>query len=360
MEDQLIIGDKASYTDFGASVATRKIKMPPKKSIKETVPFSNRTYDFSAINGETFWEERELEYVFEITADDPEQLEELKRKFSAWVMGVREQELHDPHIPDYHFLATYDKMELEDDEGLDKTTLTVTFTAYPYMIANTPKVYEAILPSEMREVELQVLNESEHPVSLTVSNTLRMTIKVGDALTATLNADDGTYGALKLPVGLTPIVLAPTECTDPGKDSVNKFNKDSEENVHGYALLENGHPASGPSYSYSHAIAVKGGQWYAVDYSVYVSDRYTACFYDAYGNFVGSAYSLNILEFEVGQYRYFTIPEDLGACFMRVTYHTNSADRLVVAEGSWPGTYVPYTGDGYAGKARISFNEEVF
>ena len=208
MTDQLIIGDRASFDDFDASVAARKISPPKKKSIKETVPFSNRTYDFSAINGETYWEERELEYVFEITADTPEELEDLKRKFSAWVMGVREQELHDPHIPDYHFLATYEDMDAEDDEGLDKTTLTVTFTAYPYMIANAPKVYEAG-PFRV-ESSLSILNESEHPVSLTIANTASMTMKLGDALTVPIPAGEGTYGALKLPKGITPVVLTKT------------------------------------------------------------------------------------------------------------------------------------------------------
>ena len=206
MIDQLTIGDRASFDDFGASVAQRKIKPPKKKSIKETVPFSNITYDFSAINGETYWEERELEYTFEVTADDPETLEELKRKFFAWVMGVQGQELHDPHIPDYHFLATYDDMEVEDDEGLDKTTVTVTFTAYPYMIADAPKAYTVELPAS-RQVSLRVLNESEHPVSLTVANTTGITIKVGEALTAALSPGEGTYGTLKLPAGLTDIVL---------------------------------------------------------------------------------------------------------------------------------------------------------
>lgn len=140
MLDQLIIGDKASYDDFGASVALRSIKAPPKKSIKETVPFSNKTYDFSKINGELYWEERELEYVFEITASTPEELEELKRAFLAWVTQVHEKEIHDPFIPDFHFVGTYDDLEVEDDEGLDKTTLTVTFTAYPYLVANVPTV----------------------------------------------------------------------------------------------------------------------------------------------------------------------------------------------------------------------------
>lgn len=210
MIDQLIIGDKASFDDFMASVAKRKLKPPKKKSIKETVPFSNITYDFSAIDGETYWEERELEYVFEITADDPEQLEELKRKFSAWVMGTTEQELHDPHIPDYHFIATYDDMDPDDDEGLDKCTLTVTFTAYPYMVADVPKQYTVGLrPSE--QVTLQVLNESEHPVPLTVFNTVGITIKIGEALTVPLLPGSGTYGAVKLPKGLTDVVLTNSE-----------------------------------------------------------------------------------------------------------------------------------------------------
>lgn len=56
MLDQLIIGDKSSFDDFDASVSERNISPPKKKEIKETVPFSNVTYDFSKINGELFWE----------------------------------------------------------------------------------------------------------------------------------------------------------------------------------------------------------------------------------------------------------------------------------------------------------------
>lgn len=205
MIDQLTIGDKASYTDFGASVATRKIKPPKKKSIKETVPFSNITYDFSAITGETYWEERELEYTLEITADDPEQLEELKRKLSAWVMGVRGQKLQDPHIPDYHFLATYDDMDIEDDEGLDKCTLTVTFTAYPYKVANVPKVYKQALT--VSSCSITILNESDHPVTPTIECEKAVTIVVG-LVEYSLSAGTTTNRAIKLPTGLSTIEVS--------------------------------------------------------------------------------------------------------------------------------------------------------
>lgn len=203
MIDQLIIGDKASFDDFAASVAERKIKMPKKKSIKETVPFSNVTYDFSAIDGETYWEERVLEYVFEITADTPEEMEELKSRFASWVMNVQEAELRDPYIPGYHFKATYDDMDANDDEGLEKTTLTVTFTAYPYMIADDAKVYEVTL-AKSGQTTLQVLNESTHPVIPTLYCSNVAELQVGGNSYA-MSLGTTTDASFKIPAGMTDI-----------------------------------------------------------------------------------------------------------------------------------------------------------
>ena len=112
MIDQLIIGGKASFDDFGASVSERKISYPKKKSIKKTVPFANVTYDFSKINGELYWEERTLEYIFEIMADTPEMLEQKKQAFSNWVMNVMNEKIYDPFIPDYHYLGTYEDQQI--------------------------------------------------------------------------------------------------------------------------------------------------------------------------------------------------------------------------------------------------------
>jgi predicted Ser/Thr protein kinase len=83
MLDQLIIGDKGSCDDFEASVKERVIHPPKKKSIKKTIPFSNVTHDFSAINGEVYWEERTLEYIFEIIANSAEELEEKKQAMTV-------------------------------------------------------------------------------------------------------------------------------------------------------------------------------------------------------------------------------------------------------------------------------------
>lgn len=213
MTDQLIIGSKASFDDFFASVAKRTIGMPKKKSIKETVPYSNETYDFSAINGELYWEERELEYVFEIIAPTPEKLEELKTAFATWVMNVQGEELHDPFIPDYHFKATYNDMDFDDEEGLEKTTATVTFTAYPYKIANYPTVYEGreVSPETLR---IGVNNPSGHPVKAVLSLTYedgnydgkRVGIGLNDKLW-TMDAVDAVNRELVLPTGTSTLLF---------------------------------------------------------------------------------------------------------------------------------------------------------
>lgn len=199
MIDQLIIGDKASFDDYGASLTKRKIGMPVKKKIKETVPFSNITYDFSAINGEVYWEERSLEYIFEIIAENAEKLEELKLKFAAWVMSVQGERLQDPFIPDYHFNATYDDMSFEDEDGLEKTTVTVKFTAYPYMIANNAKVYEKVIaPSNVLET-LLIVNESAHPVTMTVTNDKHISIAGHDGLS---ELEAGTHTHVRIGTGV--------------------------------------------------------------------------------------------------------------------------------------------------------------
>lgn len=209
--DQVIIGNKASYDDFSASMAKRKIKKPKKKTIKETVPFSNKTYDFSAMDGEVYWEESELEYIFEIMADDPEELEDLKLKFSSWLMDIQEEEIHDPFIPDYHFIGTYEDMDFEDEEDVEKTTATVIFKAYPYMIANVPKVYEVTVAASCNTT-LTILNESSHATMPIVSSDNGITLVIGNT-SYSLSAGTITDENLKLPKGLITIVLKNTKTT---------------------------------------------------------------------------------------------------------------------------------------------------
>ena len=213
MLDQLIISGKASYDDFGASVADRKLPPPKKKSIKETVPHSNVTYDFSKIGGEVFWEERELEYAFEIIAPTPEALEEMITEFSAWVMNVTEEEIHDPFIPEYHFIGTYADMKSTYDESMEKVTLSVTFTAYPYKIANVPKGYDFTIPAYQSKT-VYVENKSAHKIAPEVTASGSVSVRVGN-VSVLFPKGSFTVSSLKLEQGVNAITLSNstgTEC----------------------------------------------------------------------------------------------------------------------------------------------------
>lgn len=187
--DQLRIGYKSSYDDFEASLKQRVIHLPKKKSIRETVPYFNGSYDFSKINGEIYWEDRTLEYIFEIEADTPDDLEQKKTRFAAWIMNVMEEIIYDPYEPDYHYIGTYADHRWDDDESVEKSTVTVKFDAYPYKIANAATAYCFALPAAS-EVVKTVYNDSNHPVAPTLCADASLAVQMGST-TYTLPA--GTY-----------------------------------------------------------------------------------------------------------------------------------------------------------------------
>ena len=221
MLDQLRIGDRYSYDDFLASVAERKIGKPKKKVIKETVPHSNKTYDFSKINGEIYWEERELEYILEIDADTPEELEEIKISLCNWLMNIQEEDLFDPFIEDYHFKATFSDIDFDDSE-IEKTTASVKFTAYPYMLSNEEKVFSADIPTDTA-LTLAVKNNSSHRITPTLVCEAEGVVFEFNGSSYSIGEGETTDSSLMLPVGNSVFTIQPN--TTGGKFTV-KFREE--------------------------------------------------------------------------------------------------------------------------------------
>lgn len=210
--DQLIIGDVHSYDDFEASVAERRNIKPKKKIIKETVPFSNITHDFSAINGEIYWEERTLEYVFEIIADSAEELEAKKQPFISWIMNVANEKLYDPFIEDYHFIATFDDID-DDDSEIEKSTITVRFKAYPYMISNNVRTWE--FPVAYTYKEVTVFNNSSHRIIPTIYADVPSKI-ISNSYIISIPDGEITDERFMLYPGENSLTIATTATTDEG------------------------------------------------------------------------------------------------------------------------------------------------
>lgn len=134
MIKQLIIDGKKSYDDFNVYIADRNISPPTKKTIKESVPFSNVVYDFSEINGEIYWEERKLEYSFDIAELSTEEMEIAKSNLMNWLLNVHDTDIYDPYIGNYHFHGSFESASWDEDFG--DGTINVIFSVYPYKISN--------------------------------------------------------------------------------------------------------------------------------------------------------------------------------------------------------------------------------
>lgn len=204
MFDQIVIAGVGSNDSYEATVRERTISEPKKKIIKETVPFSNAIYDFSDINGELYWEERVLTYIFEIIADSPEELEIKKQKFKNWIMLVKEEELHDPFIENYHFIATFDDISCDDSE-FEKSTITVTFFAYPYMISNYKRQYNISVGAN-DELSVDVINNSSHRLAPTIVSDTNITISINN-VTYSIPAGTITSENLKIEIGTNSVTI---------------------------------------------------------------------------------------------------------------------------------------------------------
>lgn len=126
-----------SWIDKHLTMAPGKnVGRPSKIKRKRRPPFSNKEYDFSPLYGPQEYENRPLKYPFNLIGRTKEEMNVESMAIQNWLMGaVGKQPLRDDSFPGYHFLA-----EVEDETSFDENwsdgILTVTFDAYPFLIAD--------------------------------------------------------------------------------------------------------------------------------------------------------------------------------------------------------------------------------
>lgn len=138
MRDGIQANGLHSQHDFDLCIKSRSIGLPSKKTIRQTVPFMNGYYDFSALNGSPAWGERKIEYTFDLVADTPQELEEYVENVLDWLCNIHETDIYDDTMPNYHWHGSYEYGDPSyDDSGL-AAELSVAFVCYPFKIANDP------------------------------------------------------------------------------------------------------------------------------------------------------------------------------------------------------------------------------
>lgn len=139
--DGIRINDLHSYRDFDVYIKTRNIGLPEKKSIRQTVPFYNGYYDFSALNGAPAWNERIVAYTFDVMGTSPQITDKEVSRILDWLCNVHDADIYDDTMAFYHWHGSYDSCSLAWDDNGEHVELTVSFAVHPFKIADSPTEY---------------------------------------------------------------------------------------------------------------------------------------------------------------------------------------------------------------------------
>lgn len=198
---------KHTHKDYGLTLAPGSVvDSPKKKKITVAVPFANHVYDFSEIYGDQVYEERSLTYKLNVAAKSIVGMHQKKVLLTNWLMNSRgKQKLYDDRYPGYYFLAeVIDAAEINIDST--NGVFSVTFNAYPFMIAELPEgndiwdsfnfeldVSQSLSFIVDGELEVELINAGTPQVIPTIEATADMSIKKGNT---TYNVGSGKTKSL--------------------------------------------------------------------------------------------------------------------------------------------------------------------
>lgn len=135
------INDLHSFHDFGLYLNYRNVGLPEKKSLRETVPYMNGYYDFSALNGAPAWNERRIDYAFDVIEDSPQELEREITRILDWLCNVHDADIFDDTLTRFHWHGSYDSCDVNYDDSGEQAEIKVSFVVHPFKIADDPTEY---------------------------------------------------------------------------------------------------------------------------------------------------------------------------------------------------------------------------
>lgn len=139
LESELSIGiifDGVSSIDLGLeTLVDRSIGLPNRRPITVPLPYSNKVLDLSSYYEETLFEERTLQYDFQLPWFDSKiALNDFFGRLQRWLYKTNGKvPLVDGADPTHYYLAEVVNAPTRD-EMLTTGNITVSFTAYPFRI----------------------------------------------------------------------------------------------------------------------------------------------------------------------------------------------------------------------------------
>lgn len=126
--------NKRNIDDFNLALMERSIQPPSIVTTKQSIPFMNGSYDFSKINGELYYSERELTCKFAIPTSTNELFNIVYSKLLNEIMTDNKIKIEFEDIPNFYFIGIVQNSP-SFDEIATFGTCTVTFLCYPFKIS---------------------------------------------------------------------------------------------------------------------------------------------------------------------------------------------------------------------------------
>ncbi len=134
----ITVNGSHSYYNFGLRMLKRSIGSPPKDEHLERVPYSNITYDFDELFGNSSYGERQLIYQFDLMQRHGRNAEDRLVRIINSLHWKGRKELYDDLLPNYYFEVREPTVTYTEDHGIYK--LTITFMASPAMLPKNSKM----------------------------------------------------------------------------------------------------------------------------------------------------------------------------------------------------------------------------
>lgn len=133
----ITVNGSHSYYSFGLRMLKRSIGSPPKDEHLERVPYSNITYDFDELFGNSSYGERQLIYQFDLMQRHGRSVEDRLVRIINSLHWKGRKELYDDLLPNYYFEVREPNVSYTEDHGIYK--LTAVFMASPAMLPKNSK-----------------------------------------------------------------------------------------------------------------------------------------------------------------------------------------------------------------------------
>lgn len=117
----------------------READAPKEKEVTESIAFQQGIYDFSQMSGERIFENRDVVFKFMLfnrkyNLENPNDRIRFENRIKKIIMPLGVQALYDTHNPTWYWLGKATGITLSHEENMNRVTVTLTFSCYPFMI----------------------------------------------------------------------------------------------------------------------------------------------------------------------------------------------------------------------------------